>query len=196
MKTEREKLPWTRQLHRPTYDRRRASDRLASFIVQSIDSARAVEKPFFHLEFDRVFPDDTYAQILALMPQSADYRPMHGRSKGQDLEDGTHTRVKIDLFPEYIRNLPPEKRAFWDIVGRALMLRSGQASFHSAAGFWIVEAFWRRIRQGRHVSNSDPHPRHSRLSDNATHRHPLEGDHCSALPAKGRCQHGHRYHFP
>ena len=45
---------------------------------------------------------------------------MHGRSKGHDLEDGTHTRVKIDLFPEYIRHLPPEKRAVWDVVGRAL----------------------------------------------------------------------------
>jgi hypothetical protein len=84
---------------------------------RSIDGARAVERPFFHLEFDRVFPDDTYAQILTLMPESDDYRPMHGRSKGHDLKDGTHTRVKIDLFPEYIRNLPPEKRALWDVVG-------------------------------------------------------------------------------
>ena len=37
------------------------------------------------------------------MPEARDYRPMHGRSKGHDLADGTHTRVKIDLFPEYIR---------------------------------------------------------------------------------------------
>lgn len=103
-----------------SYDRRRASERLADFVVQSIEAARAVYKPFFHLEFDRVFPDDTYAQILALMPESSDYRPMHGRSKGHDLADGTHTRVKIDLFPEYIRNLPAEKRALWDVVGRAL----------------------------------------------------------------------------
>jgi hypothetical protein len=102
------------------HDRRRAADRLAEFVAHSIDAARAVEKPFFHLEFDRVFPDDIYAQILELMPQANDYRPMHGRSKGHDLTDGTHTRVKIDLFPEYIRNLPGDKRALWDIVGRAL----------------------------------------------------------------------------
>ena len=50
-------------------DRRRAVERLAEFIAQSVDAARAVEKPFFHLEFDRVFPDDVYAQILALMPE-------------------------------------------------------------------------------------------------------------------------------
>ncbi len=98
-------------------DRRRAAARLADFIAQSVDKARAVEKPFFHLEFDRVFPDDVYAQILALMPEASDYRPMHGQSK---VNEGTQTRVKIDLFPEYIRNLPAEKRALWDVVGRAL----------------------------------------------------------------------------
>src|SRR6187431_2721707 len=119
-----------------SYDRRRASDRLATFIVQSIGGAHAVEKPFFHLEFDRVFPDDIYAQILALMPESSDYRPMSGRSKGLDLADGTHTRVKIDLFPEYIRGLPPEKRAVWDIVGRALC--SAQ----------VRDAFVRRLAPG------------------------------------------------
>jgi hypothetical protein len=98
-------------------DRRRAVERLSQFVAQSVDAARAVEKPFFHLEFDRVFPDDIYAQILALKPEADDYRPMHGRSKPTE---GTPTRVKIDLFPEYIRNLPSEKRALWDVVGRAL----------------------------------------------------------------------------
>jgi hypothetical protein len=99
------------------HDRKRAVESVAAFIAQSVDEARAVEKPFFHLEFDRVFPDDIYAQILRLMPESADYRPMHGRSKSTDEKP---TRVKIDLFPEYIRNLPAEKRALWGIVGRAL----------------------------------------------------------------------------
>src|SRR5262245_61275176 len=75
------------------------AERLADFVTQSVEAARAVEEPFFHLEFDRVFPDDVYTQILALKPNTADYRPMHGRSKGLDLADGTHTRVKIDLFP-------------------------------------------------------------------------------------------------
>jgi hypothetical protein len=54
------------------------------------------------------------------MPEASDYRPMHGRSKGHDLADGTHTRVKIDLFPEYIRHLPPAKRAVWQVIGQAL----------------------------------------------------------------------------
>jgi hypothetical protein len=120
----------------PIHDRRHAAARLADFVAQSVEAARAVEKPFFHLEFDRVFPDDVYTQILALMPNSSDYRPMHGRSKGHDLDDGTHTRVKIDLFPEYIRNLPTEKRALWDVVGRALCSAK------------VKQAFMRRLAPG------------------------------------------------
>jgi hypothetical protein len=100
--------------------RRRAVGTLAEFVAQSVDAAREVEEPFFRLEFDRFFPEDVYAKILALMPDSSDYRPMHGRAKRRDLADGTHTRVKIDLFPEYIRHLPPEKFALWDVVGNAL----------------------------------------------------------------------------
>ena len=45
---------------------------------------------------------------------------MHGRSKSRDLTEGSPTRVKIDLFPEYIRGLPPAKRALWEMVGTAL----------------------------------------------------------------------------
>ena len=93
---------------------------LTSFIANSVESARASEKPFYHLEFDRVFPEDIYDSMMRLMPVVADYRPMSGRSKGHIREDGTPTRVKIDLFPEYIRTLPREKRELWTLVGRAL----------------------------------------------------------------------------
>ncbi len=110
-------------------DRRLAVERLCDFIVASVEAASSSDSPFTHLVFDRVFPEDVYASILANMPEVTDYRPMHGRSKGHDLSDGTHTRVKIDLFPEYIRHLPPQKRAVWDIVGRALCARPVRDAF-------------------------------------------------------------------
>ena len=109
---------------------------LSDEVARAVDAARAVEAPFFHLELDRVFPGDVYARMLALMPEASDYRPMHGRSKGHDLADGTHTRVKIDLFPEYIRHLPPQKRALWDVVGRALCSEP------------VKQAFIRRLAPG------------------------------------------------
>ena len=113
----------------PAGDRRLAVERLSRAIAASIDGAPVGEAPFFHLVLDRVFPDDVYAAMLSAMPVAADYRPMSGRASGLDAPDGTHTRVKIDLFPEYIRHLPPEKRAVWDVVGRALCSAEVKAAF-------------------------------------------------------------------
>src|SRR5262245_65898973 len=76
-----------------TLDRHRATQRLTQFMAASFDSARASDAPFYHLQFDRVFPDDVFAAMLTGMPVSSDYRPMSGLAKGNDLSDGTHTRV-------------------------------------------------------------------------------------------------------
>jgi len=81
-------------------ERQRAVESLTQFIVSSIEAARVVETPFYHLQFDKIFPDDIYNAMRAAMPVVSDYRPMSGRSKGSDLADGTHTRVKMDLVPE------------------------------------------------------------------------------------------------
>jgi hypothetical protein len=94
--------------------------KLTEFLVGSIDRARAAEKPFYHLEFDRFFPDDIYAAMLRDLPVDRDYRALPGRGNVNILEDGSSTRIKVDLFPEYIRNMPPQKRGVWDAVGRAL----------------------------------------------------------------------------
>jgi hypothetical protein len=101
-------------------DRRKAVAELTKFLVASIDAAQASETPFYHLRFQRVFPDDIYAAMIREMPVARDYRALPGQNKVNILDDGSSTRVKIDLFPEYIRNLPAEKRGLWDIVGRAL----------------------------------------------------------------------------
>jgi hypothetical protein len=102
---------------------------LIDAVVANVEAARAVDKPFYHLELDRVFPDDTYARMISAMPNAADYRPLPGRNRGNIREDGSSTRVKIDLFPEYIRHLADEKRAIWDVVGRALCSSEVQEAF-------------------------------------------------------------------
>jgi hypothetical protein len=94
---------------------------LIDFVTESVRDARQGTDPFFHLQLDRVFPPDFYAGMLRTMPEENDYRPMSGKSKmGSSRPDGKPTRTKIDLFPEYIRHLSPEKFAVWDLVGRVL----------------------------------------------------------------------------
>lgn len=102
---------------------------LTDFVVDAVNCARSMDAPFNHIEFDQFFPADFYRQLLETMPVSSDYRPMSGRSKHSNRADGTPTRVKIDLFPEYIRFLPSEKRAVWDLAGRALCSPALHAAF-------------------------------------------------------------------
>jgi hypothetical protein len=99
-------------------ERQRAVTDLVGFVAAAIDAARVKQQPFYHLEFDRVFPDDVYRAMLDAMPRASSYR----RSSRKDdvLPDGTVTRAKIDLFPEYIHVLPAEQRAVWRLVGDAL----------------------------------------------------------------------------
>ena len=105
-------------------------ENLNQFVVDSVRQAHADDAPFHHLRFDRIFPDDFYAQMLEAMPLAEDYRAMSGKSKiGSGRPDGRPTRTKIDLFPEYIRHLPPKKRAVWDVASRILRSKELNAAF-------------------------------------------------------------------
>src|SRR5881409_1652225 len=103
---------------------------LIQFVVDSVQQAHADDAPFHHLQFDRIFPDDFYAQIVEAMPITEDYRAMSGKSKmGSSRPDGKPTRAKIDLFPEYIRHLPPNKGTVWEVAGRVLRSKELKAAF-------------------------------------------------------------------
>jgi hypothetical protein len=151
---------------------RNGHDSLVGAIVERIDAGQMVDKPFFHLEFDRVFPDDVYAEMIAALPVAADYRPLPGRNKGNIRADGTSTRVKVDLFPEYIRHLPKDKRAVWNRVGRALTSDEVRAAFmrrlasglarrfgdgHARVGMYPIPVLTRDVPGYRITPHTDTH---------------------------------------
>ena len=111
-------------------------NRIIRHVVGAIDNSSPLEKPFFHLELSKIFPEDIYAQMMEAMPVRGDYRQMSGRTKDTRTHDGGGTRTKIDLFPEYIRHLPPAKKEVWMMVGEAL--RSNE----------VRDAFRRRLAPG------------------------------------------------
>lgn len=131
-----------------TLDERRTELTLTKSVCAAIEAAIEVEKPFFHLEFDAVFPAAMYANILAAMPAPEDYRPMSGRTRYT--RTGTApTRVKMDLFPEYIRHLPPEKQATWYAVGKALCSTDLQQTFVRKLAPGLQRRFGRDFRRIR-----------------------------------------------
>jgi hypothetical protein len=102
---------------------------LVDFVAGSIRKAPEARTPFFHLLLRDFFPDDIYAAMIAAMPGAASYRGMSGRSKSARRPDGTPTRVKVDLFPEFIRHFPTGQRGIWRLVGTVLRSRAIQAAF-------------------------------------------------------------------
>ena len=108
------------QMTTPALGRRAGTDDLTDFVVASIDAAKVDTAPFYHLELSHIFPEPVYAAMLAALPEGRHYRSMHGRSKADAKVDGAMTRVKTDLFPEYIRGFPAEHRAIWRAVGETL----------------------------------------------------------------------------
>jgi hypothetical protein len=99
-------------------------NKLTDFAVKSIGRSQADDTPFYHLRFDRVFPDDFYGAMLETMPVAGEYRALSGKAKLRNRAPGGQaTRTKIDLFPEYIRHLLPKKRAVWHLAGRVLRSR-------------------------------------------------------------------------
>ena len=74
-------------------------ENLNQFVVDSVRQAYADDAPFHHLRFDRIFPDDFYAQMLEAMPVAEDYRAMSGKSKiGSGRPDGRPTRRRSTSF--------------------------------------------------------------------------------------------------
>jgi hypothetical protein len=99
---------------------KRAMDRTVEHMVSAINAARQMAEPFYHLEFSGFLPPELYSEMLDKMPVRDDYRLMSGRTKSTRTNNGDGTRIKLDLFPEFIRHLPRAKRDIWSHIGRAI----------------------------------------------------------------------------
>ena len=95
-------------------------ERVVQHVVGAISRAEAASEPFAHLRLADVFPPDVYAAMVSSMPGDDVYRPMSGRARESRDPEGRPTRIKLDLFPEFVRHLPNGAREVWDVVGRAL----------------------------------------------------------------------------
>jgi hypothetical protein len=112
------------------------SDRVTAHIVEAIELAAEGTDPFRHLELRQVFPEDVYAAMMEAMPSASAYRRMSGRAREARRSDGSPTRTKLHLLPEFISALRAPQREVWKPVGRALCSIS------------VRDAFVRRLAPG------------------------------------------------
>jgi hypothetical protein len=118
-----------------------AIERTIAHVVRAIDSAPELDQPFRHLQLAGVFPQDVYDSMMEAMPDKSDYRRMSGRAKSMPADGAEITRTKLDLFPEFIRHLPAEKRPVWTIVGRALCSPEVGAAFRRRLATGLEKRF-------------------------------------------------------
>jgi hypothetical protein len=144
---------------------------LADYVASSVDAAEQGTHPFLHLVLRNVFPEEIYAAIRTAMPVYEDYRPMGGRSKAKNTQ-GNSTRVKIDLFPEFIRHFPAPKRDIWKLVGAALCSKPVKDAFirrlapelekrfgpdYASTGFFPIPILTRDIPGYKIKAHTDTH---------------------------------------
>jgi len=119
----------------------RTIERTIQHVLAAVHAAPRCSDPFHHLQLADVFPEDVYSEMLAAMPERKDYRLMSGRTRSTRTSEGTGTRTKIDLFPEYIRHLPREKKGVWSEVGQALRSPDVREAFRHCLSPGLEERF-------------------------------------------------------
>ena len=99
--------------------------------------------------------------------------------------NGGGTRTKIDLFPEYIRHLPQDKKPVWEIAGQALCSKEVREAFRKQLAPGLQQRFRRGLHPRWHVPDSHLNQGRARLQNRHPSGHALERDDYPALSAAG-----------
>jgi hypothetical protein len=81
---------------------------LLSHLLGVVRAAPLRREPFAHLYFERVFPEDFYAELLAAIPESARFEPLYHKDALRP--DGSTTRSTFTLDAAGLEPLPERAR--------------------------------------------------------------------------------------
>ena len=87
-------------------------------LVDGAERAELRHKPFDHIYMENVLEPQTYAALLAAMPDRRFYHYLKHRDAVR--KDGTSTRLRLYLYPELLRSLPEDQHRAWLPIAEAL----------------------------------------------------------------------------
>ena len=131
-------------------------------VVDSMKSALIFEQPFIHISARHIFPAETYAKMLEMLPETSYYEDL--RHPDALREDGTSTRVHMPLTPATLGRLPEPHREFWRSVNEVLMSKRLQTAIFELVAPDLIERFNCPIDQ------IDAHPKPTLTRDTAGYR--------------------------
>jgi hypothetical protein len=95
----------------------RSADVEAGFVA-AVDRSPLRQQPFDHIYMEDLFDPQSYAALLAGMPDRRFYHELGHRDALR--EDGSSTRLRLYLYPELLWRMPAAQRDVWLPVARAL----------------------------------------------------------------------------
>jgi hypothetical protein len=95
--------------------------------VGAVARSELRHRPFDHIYMEGVFDPDSYAALLAAMPERRFYHQLRHRDALR--KDGSSTRLRMYLYPELMWRLPAEQRRAWLPVARALCSKELENAF-------------------------------------------------------------------
>ena len=96
-------------------------------LVTAVERSELRHKPFDHIYIEQLLDPETYAALLAAMPDRRFYHDL--KHSDAVRKDGTSTRLRMYLYPELLWRLPANLRAIWTPVARALCSRELENAF-------------------------------------------------------------------
>jgi hypothetical protein len=87
-------------------------------LVAAVDRTKLRHNPFDHIYMEDVLEAETYASLLAAMPDRRFYHYL--KHSDAVRKDGTSTRLRMYLYPELLNHLPEEQRSMWLPLAEAL----------------------------------------------------------------------------
>jgi hypothetical protein len=114
-------------------------------LVAAVDRASLQHHPFDHIRMEDVLDRESYAALLAAMPDRRFYHNLEHKDAVR--ADGSSTRLRMYLYPELLWRLPAAERRVWGPVARALCSQRLEDEFKRKFREALEQRFGKPVEQ-------------------------------------------------
>lgn len=114
-------------------------------LVSAVDRAELRTKPFDHIYMERMLEPGSYEALLGAIPDRRFYHELMHQDAVR--KDGSSTRLRMYLYPELLRKLPPEQRDVWTPLAEVLCSPELELAFKQKFRRALEERFGKSVQK-------------------------------------------------